>query len=55
VHFRRDIDAMTEIQREILNKEPFPAWTAVGVTALYEPEAIVEISVHALVPRSQRR
>jgi len=32
------------------SKEPFPAWTAVGVTALYEPEAIVEISVRALVP-----
>ena len=53
VHFRRDIDAMTEIHREFVTKEPFPAWTAVGVTALYEPEAIVEISVHALVPRSQ--
>ena len=54
VHFRRDIDAMTEIHREFVSKEPFPEWTAVGVTALYEPEAIVEISVHALVPRSQR-
>jgi len=53
VHFRRDIDAMTEIHREFVTKEPFPAWTAVGVTALYEPEAIVEISVHALVPRGQ--
>ena len=53
VHFRRDIDAMTEIHREFVTKEPFPAWTAVGVIALYEPEAIVEISVHALVPRSQ--
>jgi enamine deaminase RidA (YjgF/YER057c/UK114 family) len=52
VHFRRDIDAMTEIHREFVAKEPFPAWTAVGVTALYEPEAIVEISVDALVPRS---
>ena len=55
VHFRRDIDAMTEIHREFVIKEPFPAWTAVGITALYEPEAIVEISVHALVPRSQRQ
>jgi enamine deaminase RidA (YjgF/YER057c/UK114 family) len=52
VHFRRDIDAMTEIHREFVTKEPFPAWTAVGVTALYEPAAIVEISIHALVPRS---
>ena len=52
VHFRRDIDAMTEIHREFVTKEPYPAWTAVGVTGLYEPEAIVEVSVHALVPRS---
>jgi enamine deaminase RidA (YjgF/YER057c/UK114 family) len=44
VHFRRDIDAMTEIHREFVTKEPFPAWTAGGVTALYEPAAIVEIS-----------
>jgi len=27
VHFRRDIDAMTEIHREFVTKEPFPAWT----------------------------
>jgi enamine deaminase RidA (YjgF/YER057c/UK114 family) len=33
VHFRRDIEAMTEIHREFVTKEPFPAWTAVGVTA----------------------
>jgi enamine deaminase RidA (YjgF/YER057c/UK114 family) len=49
------VDATTEIRLEFVTKEPFPAWTAVGVTALYEPEAIVEISVHALVPPSQRR
>jgi enamine deaminase RidA (YjgF/YER057c/UK114 family) len=53
VHFRRDIDTMTEIHREFVTKEPFPAWTAVGVTALYEPEAIVEISVHAVVQQRQ--
>ena len=32
--------------------EPFPAWTAVGVTELYSPDAIVEISVTALIPKS---
>lgn len=52
VDFRRDIDAMIEIHREFVSKEPFPAWTAVGVTQLFEPEAIVEISVTAVVPRS---
>jgi enamine deaminase RidA (YjgF/YER057c/UK114 family) len=52
VEFRRDIDAMVEIHREFITKEPFPAWTAVGVNQLYEPEAIVEISVTAVMPRS---
>src|SRR5262249_39986406 len=50
VQFRRDIDAMVEIHRDFVRKEPFPAWTAVGVTELYEPEAIVEIAVEALIP-----
>jgi enamine deaminase RidA (YjgF/YER057c/UK114 family) len=51
VHFRRDIGAMTQVHREFVTKEPFPAWTAVGVTELYEPEAIVEIAVTALMLR----
>jgi enamine deaminase RidA (YjgF/YER057c/UK114 family) len=51
VHFRRDIEEMTEVHRTFVTKEPFPAWTAVGVTELYEPEAIVEIAVTALVLR----
>ena len=51
VEFRRDIDAMVEIHREFVTKEPFPAWTAVGVSQLYEPEAIVEISVTAVMLR----
>jgi enamine deaminase RidA (YjgF/YER057c/UK114 family) len=52
VHFRRDIDQMTEIHRGFVTMEPYPAWTAVGVTQLYSPEAIVEISVTALIPKS---
>lgn len=51
VDFRRDIDQMTEIHREFVTMEPFPAWTAVGVTQLYSPHAIVEISVTALIPK----
>jgi enamine deaminase RidA (YjgF/YER057c/UK114 family) len=31
-------------------KAPFPAWTAIGVTSLYEPEALVEIKITARVP-----
>lgn len=28
-------------------KAPFPAWTAIGITALYEPTAVTEIKVVA--------
>ena len=49
VEFRRDIDVMVEVHREFVTTEPFPAWTAVGVNQLYEPEAIVEISVTAAI------
>ena len=50
VEFRRDIDLMTEIHREFVIEEPFPAWTAVGVTQLYSPNAIVEIFRHRAHP-----
>jgi enamine deaminase RidA (YjgF/YER057c/UK114 family) len=52
VEFRRDIDVMVDVHREFVTMEPFPAWTAVGVNQLYEPEAIVEISVTAAMPGS---
>lgn len=32
-------------------KAPFPAWTAIGVTRLYEPTAVVEIKVVARVEK----
>lgn len=32
-------------------KAPFPAWTAIGVTRLYEPTAVVEIKVVARVAK----
>ena len=51
VHFRRDIDAMVEIHQEFVTKEPFPAWTAVGVTELFSPGSIVEVSVIAVVAK----
>ncbi|MGZ8578403.1 MAG: Rid family hydrolase [Actinomycetota bacterium] len=50
VEFRRDIYLMTEIHRGSVTEEPFPAWTAVGVTQPYSPDAIVESSVTALIP-----
>ena len=49
VEFRRDIDVMVEVHREFVTREPFPAWTAVGVNQLYEPEAIVEIAVTGVI------
>jgi enamine deaminase RidA (YjgF/YER057c/UK114 family) len=52
VDFRLHIFAMTEIHREFVTKEPFPAWTAVGVSDLYSPDAIVEIAVVALLPEA---
>lgn len=33
-------------------RDPYPAWTATGVTGLFEPEALVEISCIALVSDS---
>lgn len=32
-------------------KEPYPAWTAVGVSELFDPEAVIEISCVAVVPQ----
>jgi len=31
---------------------PYPAWTAVGVTELWPPEAVVEISCIAILGRA---
>jgi enamine deaminase RidA (YjgF/YER057c/UK114 family) len=49
VGFHEHIDAMTDIHKEFVTEEPFPAWTAVGVTDLYDIEGIVEIAVIAVV------
>ena len=46
------IDALADqIAAEFL-AEPFPAWTAVGVTELIDPEAVIEISCVAVAPAS---
>ncbi len=36
------LDALVPVKNRYI-KAPFPAWTAVGVTELYEPSALVEI------------
>ena len=48
--FHTDLPAQIETFAEVKNryvKAPFPAWTAIGITALYEPDALVEIKVTA--------
>ncbi|WP_198301998.1 RidA family protein [Croceicoccus marinus] len=48
--FHTDLPAQIDTFAEVKNryvKAPFPAWTAIGITALYEPSALVEIKVTA--------
>lgn len=42
-------EAVFKVAAEFL-EDPYPAWTAVGVTELILPEALVEISCVAVVP-----
>ena len=46
VGLRDQGDLVLTIAAEFMS-EPFPAWTALGVTELYEPEAIFELRVVA--------
>ena len=41
-------EALLDVAAEFL-EDPYPAWTAVGVTELIVPEALVEISCVAVV------
>jgi enamine deaminase RidA (YjgF/YER057c/UK114 family) len=50
VGMREHIEAMGEIHKEFVTTEPYPAWTAVGVTALFDVDSIVEIQVVARIP-----
>ncbi len=38
------IDAFAEAKNRYI-EAPFPAWTAIGVTSLYEPQGLVEIKI----------
>jgi enamine deaminase RidA (YjgF/YER057c/UK114 family) len=46
VNLRDHIRAFTKVRDEVL-KEPWPAWTAIGITELFIPKARVEIRVIA--------
>ena len=43
-----DLDTFMKVKSEFIHRD-FPAWTAVGVTELYAPEALVEIKATAIV------
>ncbi len=43
------LDEFVEVKNRYI-KAPFPAWTAIGITSLYEPTGLVEIKITARVP-----
>lgn len=45
------IDGFVAVKNKYV-KAPFPAWTAIGVSRLYEPTAVVEIKVVARKPKT---
>jgi enamine deaminase RidA (YjgF/YER057c/UK114 family) len=49
VGLRAQGEALMAVAADFLS-DPLPAWTAVGVTELFEPDALVEISCTAIVP-----
>jgi len=44
----RDLNEFVKVKSEFLRRD-FPAWTAVGVTELYTPEALIEIKATAVI------
>jgi enamine deaminase RidA (YjgF/YER057c/UK114 family) len=53
VGLQAQAEALLAIAAEFIT-EPYPAWTAVGVTELIDPPAVVEISCEAVLPRTRR-
>jgi enamine deaminase RidA (YjgF/YER057c/UK114 family) len=49
VGLRGQSEAILSVAAEFL-EDPYPAWTAVGVSELFPPDAIVEISCVAVIP-----
>jgi enamine deaminase RidA (YjgF/YER057c/UK114 family) len=48
VGYREQSEIVLRVASEFLSA-PFPAWTGVGVSELYDPEAVVEISCVAVM------
>lgn len=44
------INAFVEVKNRFI-KAPFPAWTAIGISTLYEPTAVTEIKIVARRPK----
>ena len=44
----KDLGTFMKVKSEFIHND-FPAWTAVGITELYAPEALVEIKATAVV------
>ena len=49
VGLAKQADTLLSVAAQFL-EDPYPAWTAVGVTELIIPEALVEISCVAIIP-----
>jgi enamine deaminase RidA (YjgF/YER057c/UK114 family) len=50
VDVQRHIDEVLEAHREFVTRQPYPTWSGLGVAELYQPAAILEVSVIARVP-----
>lgn len=50
--FAEQVDPFVAVKNRYI-KAPFPAWTAVGVTELYEPKALVEIRLTVRKPKGK--
>ncbi len=51
--FRRRIDTMLKVHHETF-KPPYPAWTAVGTSALFSKDAPVELRAEAIIGSGKR-
>jgi len=49
VNFEKHLMPMMQVKAKWL-PEPYPAWTLIGVTSLYNPLGFVEIKVNAHIP-----
>ena len=50
VDLHTHIDDVLKVHREFVTKRPYPAWSGIGVSDLFQPGAIFEVSAIAEVP-----